>query len=139
MIIQFKIGENATKDILCVWHLALSKLRCNLSTVDDENEWFDEYSIYTKSTQALIKSENDFTHYFQQCINTGNASDAVTTPTSVPIIVKVSFFCLSLHNCFLLFSFVLFVIFFCFVLLFCFFCLSRILAGLMNTNILIIG
>ena len=92
MIIPFKISENASNDISYVWQLVLSKLRCNLSTVDDENEWFDEYSIYTtKSTQTLIKNEREFKHYFQKCVDTSNnACDAVTTQTSVPIIVKVS-------------------------------------------------
>ena len=131
--ISFNFGENKTTDILSAWNWILSKLRSHLPIIDDENEWFDEYSLYTKSTQTLIKTENDFIGYFKQYTN--DVGDAVTTPITIPIIVKVSlcfiflaffcfFVCLSLHKSYFLF--------------FCFDCV-RILIGVMNINMLIIG
>ena len=101
--ISFNFGENKTTDILSAWNWILSKLRSHLPIIDDENEWFDEYSLYTKSTQTLIKTENDFIGYFKQCTN--DVSDAVTTPITIPVIVKVS---LGLFS-FCFFRFVLFV------------------------------
>ena len=89
LVVPFEINpKNASNDIVLAWDLILSQLRLHLSkTLEDEDrEWFEEYSIYSKSTQTLIKTASNFTNYFEQCTNNfNNTTDAVTTPISIVI------------------------------------------------------
>ena len=88
-IFTFKTQQTTQKDFLSnaipLWESIQKKLAIAIPTLDDDNEWFDEYSINIHHENAnlssqktpeteldcrriqLIKNANDFSRYFERC------------------------------------------------------------------------
>ena len=129
MIFAFKIQQKAPNDFLSnvepLWESIQRKLATAIPTSDDDNEWFDEYSMYIyhsndngnlspqKQQEAqtqtetdldsrkpeLIKNANDFSRYFEHCTMNGENKNI---PTRVPMMIKVEpfffFLCKDIQN-----------------------------------------
>ena len=124
IIISCQIYPNV-EHLTSLWESVQQKLRLRLKGSPNDNEWFDQYSIYTKnlslsptheqkdivtdgtsSKLRLIKTVNDFIHHFEQCIM--NEANEEGGQVSINIEIKVKLFIL-FHVCFYFFNLTLLV------------------------------
>ena len=105
IIVPFQIDPNI-KNLTSLWELVQQKLKLQLKVSSDDNEWFDEYSVYTKksspideqedtatdgksSKSRLTKTANDFIHHFEQCVMSGAIEHGGQVSITLEIKVKL--------------------------------------------------
>ena len=108
---QQETQKDFLSNVIPLWKSIQQKLAIIIPTSDDDNEWFDEYSINIYNGNAnlssqktpeterdsdsrqieLIKNANDLCRYFEHC---KMCDEKKNIPTRVPLVIKVELFLL---------------------------------------------